>query len=60
MFVCVPAGGLGQDAGELALAVDAVVLVVIRAGDVEAAGLTVLRVLLYFYSANTQTHQIHV
>lgn len=36
--VCVPAGGLGQDVGELTVSVDTVVFVVIWAGDVKTAG----------------------
>lgn len=53
--VCVPAGGLGQHTGELTLSVDAVVFVVIRTGDVQAAGQLVTLVLFFLYYVNTHT-----
>lgn len=51
--MCIPAGGLGQDIGELTFSVDAVVFVVIWTGDVQAAGQWIL---FFHYCVNTQTH----
>lgn len=54
--VCLPAGGLGQDAGELTVSMDAVVFVVVGTGDVQATSLLVLRVLFYLCGVNTHIH----